>query len=146
MTIAGLAPTFESGNPDLVPVWHPWPGESVDLTVSRPQGIAGATVTVSRATHEIALGKRQRVSKLELSLRCSVGQDFLVDLPADAEVTSLLHNREAIPVRKESTKVIVPLRPGEQTVSIGWKTNCRWACAPLLGKFDFPSKAPISTP
>ncbi len=138
VTIAGLAPTFESGNPDLVPVWHPWPGESVDLTVSRPQGIAGATVTVSRATHEIALGKRQRVSKLELSLRCSVGQDFLVDLPADAEVTSLVRNREAIPVRKESTKVIVPLRPGEQIVSMGWKTNLPLGLRAAAGEVRLP--------
>ena len=138
VTIAGFAPTFEPGNPDLVPVWHPWPGESVDLTVSRPQAIAGATVTVSRATHEIALGKRQRVSKLELSLRCSVGQDFLVDLPADAEVTSLLLNREAIPVRKEGTKVVVPLRPGEQTVSIGWKLNLPLGFRAAAGEVRLP--------
>ncbi|HEY5707455.1 MAG TPA: hypothetical protein VIS96_17995 [Terrimicrobiaceae bacterium] len=123
VNISGLAPTFELGNPDLIPVWHPWPGESVELAVSRPEAIAGATITVLSATHEIALGKRQRVSKLNLSLRCSLGEDFLVALPDNAEVTSLTHNGEAIPVRKDGAKLVIPLRPGEQSISIGWKIN-----------------------
>jgi hypothetical protein len=123
VAIAGLAPVFEPGNTDLVPVWQPWPGESVDLTISRPEAIAGATVTVSRGTHEITLGKRQRTSKLDLALRCSLGEDFLVELPADSEITALTHNGQAMPVRKDGGKLIIPLRPGEQTVSIAWKTN-----------------------
>ena len=121
--IAGLTPIFEPGNADLVPVWQPWPGEKVDLAISRPEAIAGATVTVSRGTHEITLGKRQRTSKLELSLRCSLGEDFLVELPSEAEITALTHNGKAIPVRKDGGKLIIPVRPGEQSVSIGWKTN-----------------------
>ena len=123
LAISGLAPIFEPGNPELVPVWHPWPGEEVELAVSRPQAVAGATVTVLGGTHEIALGKRQRVSKLDLSLRCSLGEDFLVELPTDADVTSLSHNGETIPVRKDGNKLVVPLRPGLQSISVGWKIN-----------------------
>ena len=129
VAITGLAPVFETGgddplpgSADLVPVWQPWPGESVSLTISRPEPIAGATVTVSRATHEITLGKRQRVSELALALRCSLGDDFLVELPPDAEITALTHNGKAMPVRKDGGKLIIPVRPGEQTVKIGWKT------------------------
>ena len=138
LNISGLAPTFEPGNPELIPVWHPWPGEGVELAVSRPEAIAGATVTVLGGTHEIALGKRQRVSKLDLSLRCSLGEDFLADLPADAEVTSLAHNGEAIPVRKDGTKVIIPLRPGEQSISIGWKTNAPLGFRATAGEVRLP--------
>jgi hypothetical protein len=119
--ISGLAPTFESGDANLVPVWQPWPGESVELAISRPEAIAGATVTVSKATHSMSLGKRQRVSQLDLSLRCSLGEDFLVELPADAEVTSLSQDARTIPVREDAGKLIIPVRPGEQTVSIGWR-------------------------
>jgi hypothetical protein len=127
VAITGLLPTFESGKPELIPVWQPWPGESVELAMSRPEAIAGETVTVSRALHEISLGKRQRTSKLDLSLRCSLGEDFLIDLPADAEVTSLTHGGKSIPVRKDGTRVVIPLRPGEQAVELNWKTN-----SPLL--------------
>jgi len=123
VTISGLAPIFEPSDTNLVPVWQPWPGESVDLAISRPEAVAGATVTVSKAALEMSLGKRQRVSKLDLSLRCSLGEDFLVELPADAEITSLSRDSKSIPVRKDGNKLIIPVRPGEQTVSIGWKRN-----------------------
>ncbi len=123
VTLSGLAPIFESRNPALVPVWQPWPGESVELAISRPDAIAGATVTVNRATHEIALGDRQRVSKLSLALRCSLGEDFLIDLPADAEITSLTLAGKEIPVRKDGSRVIIPVRPGDQAVVLAWKRN-----------------------
>jgi hypothetical protein len=127
VAVTGLLPTFEQGKSDLIPVWQPWPGEFADFAISRPEAVAGATMTVNRAVHEITLGKRQRTSKLDLSLRCSLGEDFLIDLPADAEITSLMHGDKSIPVRKDGTRVVVPLRPGEQAVSLNWKTN-----SPLL--------------
>ena len=123
VTLSGLAPIFEARNPALVPVWQPWPGEGVELAISRPDAIAGATVTVNRGIHEISLGARQRVSKLSLSLRCSLGEDFLIGLPADAEITSLTLNAKEIPVRKDGARVIIPLRPGDQTVAMVWKIN-----------------------
>jgi hypothetical protein len=152
VAIAGLAPVFETdvvqpvtanntiraGGGDLIPTWQPWPGESVDLAISRPEAIAGATVTVSRATHEISLGKRQRTSKLDLALRCSLGEDFLVDLPPDAEITALTHNGKTIPVRKDGSKLIIPMRPGEQTMSIGWKTNIALGFRALAGDVRLP--------
>ncbi|HEY5792349.1 MAG TPA: hypothetical protein VIS74_03565, partial [Chthoniobacterales bacterium] len=121
--INGLAPVFEPNNPDLVPVWHPWPGESVNLAISRPEAIAGATVTVNRASHEITLGKRQRLSKLDLSVQSSLGEDFLVELPAAAEITAVRLNQQALPVRKDGPRVIIPLRPGSQNVAIDWKMD-----------------------
>jgi hypothetical protein len=137
VSLSGLAPVFEeeptpavtsnrtiaAAGGDLIPRWQPWPGESVDLTISRPEAVAGATVTVSRAAHEIRLGKRQRVSKLDLALRCSLGEDFLIDLPADADITTLTHQGKAIPVRKDGTRLIIPLRPGEQNIALEWKSS-----------------------
>lgn len=123
VALSGLAPTFEAGNAGLVPVWKPWPGEKVVLQITRPEAVAGATVTVGRANHEITLGKRQRASSLQLSLRCSLGEDYLIALPADAQTTSLTRNGTALPIRKEGNTVIVPLKPGEQDVSLQWKSD-----------------------
>ncbi len=120
--LAGLPPTFEGGS-DLVPVWQPWPGESAELSVARPEAVAGATVTVDRATHDVKLGDRQRTATLTLSVRCSLGEDFLLGLPASAEVTSLTINGRATPVRQDGAKLILPLRPGAQAVVVAWKTN-----------------------
>ncbi len=123
VTLTGLAPVFEAQYPELVPVWRPWPGESTELAVNRPEAIAGATVTVSHGSLETNLGKRQRTSQLELTLRCSLGEDFLVEVPAEAEITSLLLDQNQIPVRKAAGKIIVPVHPGEDTVAIAWKRN-----------------------
>lgn len=123
VTLSGLPPVFESSNSLLQPVWYPWPGEKIELAVSRPEAIPGATVTVDRTSYDLALGKRQRTSQLNLTLRCSLGEDFLIDLPPDAEITTLTQDNTAIPVRKNGSKVIVPVHPGEQKVAIAWKRN-----------------------
>ena len=123
VAISGLAPVFEAENSALVPVWKPWPGETASLQISRPEAIAGATVTVGRANHEVTLGKRQRSSSLALSLRCSLGEDFLIELPAGADAGPLTIGGQAIPIRKDGDKVIVPLKPGEQEISLKWKQD-----------------------
>ena len=136
--ISGLEPIFEPGNPELVPTWNPWPGEAAQLLISRPEAIPGATVTINSVQHEIALGKRQRVSRLDLAIRSSLGEDFLVDLPVDAEITSLAQSGRPIPVRKDGTKLIVPLQPGEQSVSVGWKINRALGLFPAAEQVRLP--------
>lgn len=122
--LAGLPPVFEPANDQLVPVWQPWPGEGVELTISRPEAVAGAVVTVGRALHDVSLGSRQRTATLNLTLRASLGEDFPVTLPPGAEVTSLTHNDRAIPVRMtDGNRLVVPLRPGEQTLAVAWRLN-----------------------
>lgn len=119
----GLSPIFERTTQDLTPIWHPWPGESVTWKISRPEAIPGATVTVGKVSHEETLGKRQRTSQLDFTARCSLAQDFLVELPQGADVTSLSLNSTSLPVRREGAKLVIPLRTGEQTVAIAWKSD-----------------------
>lgn len=123
VAITGLAPVFETENSGLVPVWKPWPGETTSLHISRPDAIAGATVTVGSARHEIELGKRQRSSSLALSLRCSLGEDFLIELPAGSDAGPLTISGQPTPIRKDGDKVIVPLKPGEQEILLKWKQD-----------------------
>lgn len=122
LTLGGLDPIFENRASDIVPIWKPWPGESVTLQVSRPEAIAGETMTIRQAIHKINLGSRQRTSSLKLSLQTSLGSDFVLILDPKAEVSSLQLNGVETPVRKEGDKVIVPLRPGEQVINLDWKT------------------------
>jgi len=146
VTISGLSPVFEPGNPDLVPVWHPWPGEGASLAISRPEPIPGATVTVEKASHEVTLGMRQMASSLALNLRCSLGEDFPITLPQGAEVSALTLSGAAIPVRMDSRKLIVPLRPGEQAIRVEWKTDRPLGTTPRVEEVKLPiGSANIST-
>ena len=138
VTLAGLPPIFDPGNAELVPVWQPWPGESVTLTLTRPEATAGATVTVSKVLHGVTVGQRQRVSTLDLRVRCSLGEDFAIELPPNAEVTRLVHSGKDIPVRQTGTKLIVALRPGEQSLLIGWRENLTSGAKVRIGEVRLP--------
>ena len=123
IAMSGLPPVFETSSANLVPVWHPWPGEKADLTISRPEAISGATVTVHNVQQTVTLGSRQRASELDLQLQCSLGEDFAIELPSQVDITSLTLNDTAIPVRKDGPRVIVPLQPGDQKIVLQWKTG-----------------------
>lgn len=127
ISIAGLDPVFETGQADLIPVWHPWPGEKVELALSRPEAITGATMTIRHVARGLNLGGRQRTSALGLRVQCSLGDDLAIGLEDGAEITALKHDGQAIPVRKDAGKLVVPVKPGEQTVDVEWK------CAQELG-------------
>lgn len=140
VSLSGLAPVFEQGA-DLVPVWHPWPGEKVELTVNRPEAVSGATVTVRSASYEVGLGRRQRNGRLNLNLQCSIGEDFVLTLPRGAEITTLLQNGRSIPVRQDGDKLVVPLRPGEENIGINWKLNTPLGFVSRMDAVQLPVEA-----
>ncbi|MEO2047288.1 MAG: hypothetical protein ABGX16_12030 [Pirellulales bacterium] len=119
----GLAPVYQSQQQRLVPVWYPWPGESVTLSFSKPAAVSGDTVTVQQVHHEVTVGSREQASQLKLNLQCSLGSDFIIDLATDADISSLQQDGRAIPVRRDDRGLIVPVHPGRQTVEINWRTS-----------------------
>jgi len=118
----GLAPIYETTQAQLIPVWTPWPGESVQLTISRPEAIQGATTTVHQARQETRLGDRQHSTELTLQVQASLGEDFRIQIPTEAEITTLRVRGQELPVRREGTAVIIPVRPGDQKIDLEWKT------------------------
>lgn len=119
----GLEPIYEANAPELVPVWTPWPGESVTWKINRPEAERGPTVTVNRANTTIAVGSRQRTGSLDLGLVSSLGEEFGVRLPEGAEVTGLRIAGNESPIRIENDRLVFPLRPGALDVQIAWREN-----------------------
>jgi hypothetical protein len=122
LTLGGLATVFEPGQNGLIPTWRPWPGELVTLKIARPEAIGGETMTIHSAQHRMSLGARQRTSELTLNVQTSLGSDFVIDLDPTAEISSLKLASLETPVRKDGSRVIIPLRPGEQLIELAWKT------------------------
>jgi hypothetical protein len=120
VNFARLAPIYESSEQKLIPVWHPWPGEGVMLEFRRPEAVSGETVTVQRILHETTLGSRQRETKLTLQIESSMGTDFLLGFDSEADVSSLTVAKQSVPVRRDGEQLIVPLRPGKQSVEVSW--------------------------
>lgn len=101
--------------------WHPWPGESVSLGITRPAGVPGQTFTVDRSVVQVSPGLRSSDVVLDLEIRSSRGAQHAVTLPADSELQSVTINGTLQPIRQETRRVTLPLVPGGQTVQIKWR-------------------------
>lgn len=96
--------------------FRPWPGESLDVHITRPQAVAGQVLTLDRAQLEARPGERATDYRLSLSLRASQGGQHALPLPEGIELQSLAIDGQAQPARRESGSVILPLRPGAQAL------------------------------
>ena len=101
----------------LQPLWKPWPGESLTLNFSRPEGVAGPTYTVEQANLAYQASSALRQSLLTLNIKASIGQDYVFVLPEDARVTSLNHNGSNLNV-PDGPSISVALQPGEQMIAV----------------------------
>jgi hypothetical protein len=103
------------------PEWRPWPGERVELAISRPEGIAGHSLTVVRSQLTVSPGLRSTEASLDLALRSSRGGQHTIVLPKGAELTAMTIDGQAQPIRQEDRRVTLPLHPGAQRVLLMWR-------------------------
>ncbi|MBE2294623.1 MAG: hypothetical protein IAF00_06705 [Phycisphaerales bacterium] len=103
------------------PEWRPWPGEQVSLSIDRPEGAPGDTVTIDRSALQLNPGRRLSEASLDLSIRASRGGDHVLTLPPDATLTEARINNTVQPLRQQGQQVILPLVPGTQRVVLNWR-------------------------
>jgi len=103
------------------PQWRPWPGEQVQLEITRPRGIEGQTITIDRSQLLLTPGKRATAAELSFTLRSSQGQQHGITLPEGAQLESVSIDGNAVPIRQDGRSVTLPLKPGSQNISLQWK-------------------------
>ncbi|MGH8171735.1 MAG: hypothetical protein ACREPX_01230, partial [Rhodanobacteraceae bacterium] len=103
--------------------FHPLPGETLTLRVTRPQPVQGATRAIDsvRLTHTI--GQRAANSTLMLTVRASQGGEQVITLPATSEVLGVTRNGEVLNLRAEAGKLPLPIVPGTQTFEVRLQEN-----------------------
>jgi hypothetical protein len=104
-----------------LPEWRPWPGEKVVLKITRPTAIAGQTLTIDRSYLQITPGKRSQDASLELKIRSSKGTQHTITLPEHAQLQAVSIDGVPQPIRQKGTAVTLPIKPGEQQMSITWQ-------------------------
>ncbi len=102
------------------PEWRPWPGEGVSIRVTRPAAIPGQSVTIDSAKLTFTPGERFDKAALALSLRSSKGGQHRIGLPEGANLQLVKISGKTQPIRELGREILVPLRPGKQTVDIEW--------------------------
>lgn len=112
-------PTIKSDefSQSLHPLWKPWPGEIVNLSIRRPKGVAGVVNTVESASLTYRAGVKIQESVLDLSIRASQGDLYQFDLPEGAEIISVSRDEESLNIPSEN-RVAVQLYPGIQKIKV----------------------------
>jgi hypothetical protein len=98
--------------------FHPLPGETLTLRISRPEPAEGSTRAIDRAGLVLNAGQRASDAVLSLSMRASQGGEHVITLPAGAEVMNVTRNGETLNLRPRDGKLSLPLLPGSQTFQI----------------------------
>lgn len=116
-----------------LPEWRPWPGETVTLTMSRPEAVTGRTLTIDNSRLRINVGKRGHEVTLHLTIRSSRGNQHVITLPTNAQLQSVSIDQRTQPIRQQDRRITLPIRPGSQQISVKWR-----ATKPLAMKFTTP--------
>ena len=103
--------------------FHPLPGETLTLKITRPAAAQGATRAIDgvRLTH--AIGQRATNSTLVLTLRASQGGEQAITLPAETEVLGVTRDGQALNLRPQGGKLSLPVVPGTQSFEIRLREN-----------------------
>ncbi|OGT90859.1 MAG: hypothetical protein A2286_13800, partial [Gammaproteobacteria bacterium RIFOXYA12_FULL_61_12] len=105
------------------PQWRPWPGESVALHITRPEGVEGNTLTIQSAALAVAPGQRATDATLRLRLESSQGGRHGLKLPPEAKLQSVSIDGRAQPIRQQGDAVDLPVRPGVQNIELNWRSD-----------------------
>jgi hypothetical protein len=90
------------------------------LKITKPQAVAGPTLTIDHSQLQIKPGQRRRQTDLTLRLHSSKAQQHTLILPEKALLQSVLLNNRSIPVKQQGSQVTLPIHPGDQTVKLHW--------------------------
>jgi hypothetical protein len=118
---SGLAPVQADPAAAAVRAWHPWPGESVVATLSRPAGAGGQTFTVDSLATDVRPGLRATEATAILQVRASQGGNRRFTLPEGAELVSTAIDGRPVTTQASSGVVTLALPPGAHTVQVAWR-------------------------
>ena len=103
-----------------VAVFHPRPGETLNVTVSRPEAVAGGTLAFDDVALHTAVGAHQRSSVLDVHYRSTQGSSHRLRLPRAANLESVTIDGDPEPVVAADGELTVPILPGEHSLTVAW--------------------------
>ncbi len=119
--LGGIAPVQHQQEGRFLPQWQPWPGESVEVTVARPAGVPGQTLTLDGVHTRYTPGQRATEVSNQLTLRSSEGGNHRLTLPEGAELMGVWIDDQVQSVQPQGRVVSVPITPGTHRVQVDWR-------------------------
>ena len=103
------------------PKWHPWPGEELNIKISRPAAVKGATRTIDSSILRIKPGLRITEASLDMTLRSSKGENMTISIPDKATLESVTIDSKSRSIKQSGRKIVIPVHPGSQEIKITWR-------------------------
>jgi hypothetical protein len=119
--IDGLAPLSRQREGRWSPTFVPWPGERVDVRLSRPEPAAGVSTTIDSAHLTLTPGIRLMKARLSAHIRTSTQHNLSVKLPEGIVLSEVALDGVAQTLQLEHDTVLVQLQPGHHVVDISWQ-------------------------
>jgi hypothetical protein len=124
----------------FMPEWRPWPGESVTIDISKPEGVGGQTITIDNSLLKATPGDRGTNMELSLSLRSSKGGEHTIELPEGADLREVRLDGTVVPLSLAGNKLTLPVHPGAQKILVSWRD------AKGIGLRYSPENVKLNTP
>jgi len=119
ITTSGLTPIVSRGQ---VQSWLPRSGDTLTVSIIKPDAVIGNTTTIESANLAISGNKTSTKSTLTLSVNSSRGEPMWAILPDNAEVEELhINGQQALNYREDT--LTIPLTPGVQNISLKWSSK-----------------------
>lgn len=98
--------------------FHPRPGETLEVSLTRPEAVPGSTLAIDSVEREVEIGQRSTVTTLTVHYRATQGGRQAVKLPADHRVDEVQIDGNVVPLRPENGALSIPVQPGSHIVSV----------------------------
>jgi hypothetical protein len=105
-----------------LPQWRPWPGEEARISISRPEGIGGQTLTIDTSTVTVKPGKRATDTTLTTTLRSTQGGQHAIALPEDTTLLKVSIDGQTQNLSIKEGELVLPIQPGTHQVEVQWRS------------------------
>ncbi len=103
--------------------FHPLPGETLTIKVTRPAPVQGDTQAIDSVSLDSQFGQHAATHTLKFQLRASQGGEHPIELPKGAGVISVLRDGQVLNVRPLDGKISLPISPGQHDFTIVFRAN-----------------------
>ncbi|MFE8073167.1 hypothetical protein QQM79_19060 [Marinobacteraceae bacterium S3BR75-40.1] len=118
------------------PTWHPRAGESLLLSISRPEAVPGRTLTVERLGLNHQPGGTLYQGQYELAVRTSIADRLQWQLPERMALKSVRVDGESRPLLDDANTLDVALDAGLHHIELGvegpWALEWAWQSPQLV--------------
>jgi hypothetical protein len=101
--------------------FHPLPGETLTLDVTRPEAAQGAQRAIDAVNLHSEAGQHASTHTLAFTLRASQGGDQAITLPKDAEMLGVMRDNETLNLRALDGKLTLPVVPGTHRYTVRFR-------------------------